>query len=514
MQATGPSQGGNIVGLQRTETSTVARTAMAVNMDRPASIQDFYQTADGANYYPALLRALNGGCKHVHFPAGTYTLNSKLNIGAQSGGNQLYTGITISGESVAADETHGGISHLICPNGFLYNSFLTTPADKAYCTLSTLYIDGGVGNTPILLDGAIGGRIDSCVFDHFSTAVSNPSGFLTQYTRCVFINGTGWGLSLADTNQTVIQNCMFTAFCRRHITTRVVAPLASGGGPDGEPMLIQSNLHNTSDNFNFAESLVWISGLIDFSSNYFEVFGTATTNKIMVNITSTSSLKAGFRFCNNLVGGGGGKAAIGLQLNSSTGGDTLMCGEVSGNQMSGFNKASIWYGDVAGTNNQISGVRIYDNYYGNGEDSDSQVLNMANQSIYAPLSTSHSAPSLNVSGTTFVPVNIASGVDIDLSNSLSNSRWLNWMYYKNTGFYELDCVLTSTSASTSAAFFTSTSDSGPWTQIGPEIVVGVSGCIKWTAKLQYADRIRVQARNGGTINGVFFSAKYIGDRLS
>lgn len=513
MQGTGPSQGGNIVGLQRTDTSSVARTAMSVNMDHAACIFDFYQAADGNNYYPALLRALNGGVKHIHYPGGfTYQHNSKLNIGAQSGGNQLYTGITITGDCVASDETHGGTSHLICPSGFLYNSFLTTPADKVYITLANLYIDGGAGNAPILLDGAIGGYFDNCTFDHFSTAVSNPSGFLSAYIRCCFVNGTGWGLSLADTNQTRIQDCKFTAFCRRHITTMVVTPLASGGGNDGEPMIITGNLHNTSSNFNFAESLVWVSGLMDISSNYFENFSSGVVNKIWINITSSSSLKAGFRCCNNLMGGGG-KMAVGLQLNGTTSADTFMCGEVSGNQMGNFTQASIWYGDIAGTNNRVSGVRVYDNYYGGGT-SDTDVLNIDQHCIQGPLSVSHSAPSLNVSGSTFVKINIASGVDIDLASSLGTSRWLNYMYWKNTGYFEFTCVLTSTGASTSAAFFTGTADAGPFTQIGPEIVVGVSGVISWIAKLNYADRIVVQARNGGTINGVYFSAKYIGDRLA
>jgi hypothetical protein len=379
--------------------------------------------------------------------------------------------------------------------------------------VSGLYIDGGTGTPPVLVDGAIAGNFDNCIFDNFSTAIQNPSAFLTVYTRLNFNNGTGWGLSLADTNQTVIQNCRFSAYCRRHITTMVVTPLASGGGNDGEPMLINGNLHNTSDNFNYADSLVWVSGLMDFSGNYFEHFGATVTNKVWVNITSASALKAGFRFCNNLMTGNGW-IAVGLQLNGTSALDTFMAGEVGGNQMTGCNKAAIWYGDIAGTNNRVSGVRVYDSYYGSGGTSDNQVLNIDQHCIQGPLSVSSSAPSTNVSGSTFVQLNIAAGPSIDLASSLGTSRWLNYMYWKATGYFELDCVITSTGAGTSAAFFTATSDAGPWTQIGPELVVGVSGCIKWIAKLPYATRIAVQARNGGTVNGLYFSAKYIGDRLA
>lgn len=523
----GPVDGASKVGYALD--TTIPQTVQTVLSALPINPVLLYKSSDNNDYFNAVVRAA-ALSNNIVFPAGSFYISQPFDIGKKvtvgSVTTRPYEGISITGQ-VLTRLSGTAITKITCPNGFIVNSYNSSPGDRIRPTVKNLHLYGQAsGSTATAINGCMGGEYDGLKIEGFANGIVNPDAFLAHYWRCGFVNISGFGISLADANGARISDGSFSSDVRCHISLLDVTPTPGGGGNDGEPMIITGNNHNAGVTYS-NQSIVRLRGLFEYSGNYIEQTGSSGTN---VNVTMLEILvdqndMAGFSVFNNILNGQG-HARCGIQIRGSSSLDCRAFGSIWQNQLQGFVLSgpsgglqaggSIWYGNFDGTNNRIAGTRIYDNYYGTNHTSDDMVLNLAAGCHAAPLCFARSNPSsLSAAGTTFVALPIYTGEQLDLGGLLSSSQvWVMLMNWKQTGYWEFECIVSSDAPTTSCIWQTSPSGSSTYTQVGLEFVTGYNGTIKHIAKLNYGDKIKAYARNGGNITGVQFVAKYLGDRLA
>lgn len=418
---------GAAIGWLQTGTSAQRRTIES-KLQEYISLLDFYATADGSNYQPALARAL-AAHDYVYIPAGTRTFSTWTEMGATK---------RIRGACGQFADSSGG-SRCTANAGFVRN----TSGSRRRWEIRDISIYGNGTAGVAAIDGPFGGIISEVKIDTFEVGIRNPEAFLSDYDRCAF---TGQGLraiSLATTHGVSITRCHFDATIAQHITNQFETPINSGVNNGGAFYIFRGN-HNASSNQHTNNSLIHVSGNCVIMSNYFEDFSPTgvPSGCRFVHIVVNVNGDFGLQVVNNEFGGSG-EATNAVFIEGATGSTaTNDCGGIVGwNRCLGFNNSDR-PAIAFGTGNSIHYLRIEGNL--------PATLSVSNRnafSIFKPLARGTWSNAQTISGTTWVTLNIDGAEEID--NSAAMTSVVDTFRCRRTGFYRFTCTATMQSTSTS-----------------------------------------------------------------
>lgn len=475
--------------------------AQAQNMEDTlreyVSILSFYDVADGADYSPALTRAL-AAHSWVYIPAGTWNFASIVDVP----NNARIHGVG----SVFSDDIGG--TRITANNGFLRNPTTTRRRWEIY----GLSIKGNMTASTKAIQGPHGGIIHECRFEGFPVGIENASSFLTDYDRNCFDGDGGIAISLADSNGVSVTRSFFDATWETHISTRDVTPLT--GSDNGSAIVIARNCFNASANVNPSATLLKLSGNIHGYGNYFEDFspGTDPSGIIFVDIKVNGFGDFGLFWCNNEMHGSG-TAQNAIFLNGSRSAASFLPndygGVIEGNRFLGFDgsRPAIAFG----SNNIVQFLRIANNL-----PNDITISNRHKRSIFTPAAhTTWDTSQSITSTTTWVDMDIDDVVVLDSSDatvSAANTfRCRRKGQYRFTG--SIKCSSTASSYPNIEARFVK--GGSQYGEITSDSLVFISNptyrTITITAIIDCAagDDIKLQARGGQNAVGGTFTAEFI-----
>lgn len=293
-----------------------------------------YQTADGADYSPALNRGIAAGIRYFYLPEGDYPFLTPVNY---------VQGLVIEGAKEMKTSGVGG-SKIYASAGFLKNDNTT----RKQVILRKLHIIGNGTATTVGIDGPAAFTVEDCRIEQYDDLIRNLSGYLCIYRRNSFDQAER-GINTADANSTLVEDNHFDASVLTQITTRDGTPLT--GNNNGQPLIISRN------NFNLGNSTlaaVKVRGLVDISKNYFEDFGTGVVAKTFIDLeVNRFELMGAIIELNSMNGQGHGTTA--LYINGSHAGlDNKTFGRMAHNYVIGCDHDVVY-----GPNNRIPGFKIY-----------------------------------------------------------------------------------------------------------------------------------------------------------
>lgn len=391
-------------------------------------VTDYYNSGtDGSDYSPALTRALVVS-NHVIWPAGSYTMNTRV----------AYTdNAVIRAERSFSDDVGG--TKITCNAGFIYNTSTT----RKRIHVSGFSLNGNNTASIPAIGGPFGGVIERTRFKEFVVGIENASSYLSDYDLLTFGDeGGGIAISLADANGVSITRCHFAAQWTKHISTLDVTPLS--GSDNGMAIYLARNNHNASGNINTGVSLITISGNVTMIGNYFEAYPAATDwLGTFVEIKVNGFGDFGLLATGNEMHGGGSDGALHAFLLNGTRTGTLpnaYGATITSNRMLGFDPATR-PAIACGTNNMIPYLKVFDNlpYTAN------TINNLHARAIYRPVANGSFSGSTNISGGTYITLPISTDQTIDNSDSLASNTYT----VRKTGYYRItgDVQLQSTALS-------------------------------------------------------------------
>lgn len=409
--------------IQWLQTGTGAvRRSVEAKLQEWVSYLDYYETADGTNYQPALLRAVTAN-DYVYMPVGTRTFSTSTELGATK---------RIRGPGSQFADSSGG-ARCTANAGMFKNTSGSRRRWEIYGI--SIYGNNSVGVAAI--DGPFGGLIHEVKIDNFETGIKNPEAFLSDYDRCCFTGSGLRAISLATTHGCSITRCHFDAGWTTHITNQFETPINSGVNNGGALYIFRGN-HNASSNVNTNNSLIHVSGNCVIEQNYFEDFsptGVPSGTKF-IHIVVNVSGDFGLRICNNECNGSG-EATNAVFIEGTGSGSTATndCGGIVGyNRFLGFDN-STRPAVAFGTNNSIHFLRIEGNL-----PKTHSISNRNAFSIFKPMARGTWSNSVSIAGTTWVTLNIDGVETIDTSSGMTSVA--DTFRCRRDGYYRFTCHAT------------------------------------------------------------------------
>lgn len=484
---------GASVGHLQTGTGAVNRSVQA-KLNEWVSMVDFYLTADGSNYSPALGRAL-AAHDYVLIPAGTRTFSTVVDLGA----NKVVRGPG----SLFASSTGG--ARCVANAGMFINPTTTRRRWEIY----GLYIEGNNTANIAAIDGPFGGLVHECKIEDFVIGIRNPDAFLSDYDRCSF-TGTGTrAISLATTHGCSVTRCHFDAGWATHVTNLVETPIGGGANNGGAFFIFRGN-HNASSNTNTNNSLIHVSGNCVIMNNYFEDFsptGVPSGCKF-VHIYVNPNGDFGLQVVNNEFGGSG-EASNAVYIEGAAGASASNdCGGIIGyNRCLGFDNAT--RPAINFDNFNIPFLRVEGNL--------PRTISIANRSAFSmfkPVCRGTWSNTQAIAGATWVTLNIDGVEEIDISSAMISVA--DTFRARRVGYYRISCIAKMQStASSYPGIGLRIMKNGVQEAITTDSLSFISNPTTRSVQIEAIvlcaenDDITVQANNGQNCIGGIFNAEWL-----
>lgn len=482
---------GNAAGFQQTGTGAQIIPFQTKLRAAPIMVTDFHASADGSDYYPALVRAYAVSA-NLNFPPGSFAVNTPL----------TYTSdFTITGASPQSSNAGGG-TVINAPNGFLKNA----STSRKHMVLTNLSIAGNGTNTCLL--GACGGFLTQVSIDNYDKGMENSSAFLLHIKECSITRCATIGLSVADFNGSSVRDSYFDAYTPCHISLLDVTP--TSGTNNGIPFVLEDNNHNVSGNQFQNISVLRLRGMFEMRDCYFEDFGASADGICFVEIEVGQFDKVGCSIHNNLFNGHG-KTKCALNFWGSTNVRCDCFGSVYENKISGMATAPVIYGKLSdGTNNHVAGIQFLNNQLDTG----ATFVNQDIHYIYRPLAHGNSTTPVTIASSSFATLQIGTNIVTDTAGGMGSTVYT----IRNDGLYRLSACVTARSTS------------GNYPNIEAGLFLGGTQIETANCSITYQTNptqqmmrleslvdctvnqvVQVKARNGETVNNVSFTAEWISE---